>query len=187
MPARRVRNQSAGSPRARGRQMGARVTAEDSLILSFPSFSLSFPRKRESRVLIFVFHTRCATRALGPRVRGDDRWRRAEATNRKQRTSNQTGESGSERIPRSLLRVSERMMLKIPSLGIEDSPELAPESFNPPLIGGNPQRRNPACECSSPPGGTHRIREPSSARAERSPLRRVTWPAIGSALNFSTK
>ena len=130
--------------------MGARVTAEDSLILSFPSFSLSFPRKRESRVLIFVFHTgaqaerwvpACAGTTkmkpgkpfappLGPRVRGDDRWRRAEATNRKQRTSNQTGESGSERIPRSLLRVSERMMLKIPSLGIEDSPELAPESFN---------------------------------------------------------
>jgi hypothetical protein len=44
-------------------------------------------------------------------------------------------ESGNERIPRSLLRGSERIMFKIPSLGIEDSPELVPEilNFNEPV------------------------------------------------------
>ncbi len=33
-------------------------------------------------------------------------------------------------FPAACRRVSERMMSKIPSLGIEESPELAPESFN---------------------------------------------------------
>jgi len=32
--------------------------------------------------------------------------------------------------------VGERMMFKIPSLGIEDSPELAPEGFHFPEAGG---------------------------------------------------
>jgi len=46
-------------------------------------------------------------------------------------------ESVSERIPRACREVSERMMFKFPSLGIENSSELAPESFNSPAASGD--------------------------------------------------